>query len=391
MQQTSQGIILVVDDTPENLGVLFNYLDRRGFTVLLVQNGENALKQAVQTQPDLILLDVMMPELNGFDVCQRLKARETTRDIPVIFMTALSETVNKVKGFEVGGVDYITKPIYCEEVEARIKTHLMLRKLQQDLQQKNMALAEKNEQLQAANASKDRFFSIIAHDLRAPFIGLLGLTQAIAQEFESYPKEHLKSLLVKLSKTAETFYTLLENLLTWSRSQLSVIDFQPRILNIRESILRNLRIFESAAQEKGIRLIMSIEEPIPVYADEKMIDTVLRNLFSNALKFTYPGGTVTIAAAQDGQTAIVTFTDTGIGIGSAHLPKLFRIDTHYKREGTANEQGTGLGLILCKDFIEKNGGTIGVESEVGKGSTFTCTLPQKSAWEGSKHEYQSCA
>ena len=379
MQPTSQGIILVVDDTPENLGVLFNYLDRRGFTVLLVQNGENALKQAVHTQPDLILLDVMMPDLNGFDVCQRLKARATTRDIPVIFMTALSETVNKVKGFEVGGVDYITKPIYCEEVEARIKTHLMLRKLQQDLQQKNMALAEKNAQLQAANASKDRFFSIIAHDLRAPFIGLLSLTQAIAQEFESYPKKHLKSLLVNLSKTAETFYTLLENLLTWSRSQLGVIEFQPHILNIRESILRNLRIFESAAQEKGVRLIMSIEEPIPIYADEKMLDTVFRNLFSNALKFTHPGGTVTIAAAQDGQRATVTISDTGIGIGSAHLPKLFQIDTHYKREGTANEQGTGLGLILCKEFIEKNGGTIGVESEVGKGSTFTCTLPQKSA------------
>lgn len=377
IQQTSQGVILVVDDTPENLGVLFNYLDRRGFTVLLLQNGENALKQAENMRPDLILLDVMMPELNGFDVCQRLKAQETTRDIPVIFMTALSETVNKVKGFEVGGVDYITKPIHCEEVEARIKTHLMLRQLQRDLQEKNAALSEKNAQLQAANASKDRFFSIISHDLRAPFIGLLSLTQTIAQEFESYPKENLKPLLVKLWKTAETFYTLLENLLTWSRSQLGVIEYQPHLLNIRESILRNLRIFESPAQEKQIRLEMTVTETTPVYADEKMIDTVIRNLLSNALKFTHPGGTISIAASQDGQTATVTINDTGVGIAAANLCRLFRIDSHYKREGTANEQGTGLGLVLCKEFIEKNRGTIGVESKVGTGSKFWFTLPQK--------------
>jgi CheY-like chemotaxis protein len=216
---TSKGVILAVDDTPENLETLFNYLDQRGFTVLLVQNGENALKQAQTCHPDIILLDVMMPGVNGFDICRRLNANEMTCHIPVIFMSALSETVDKLQGFAVGGVDYITKPIHCEEVEARIKTHLMLRRLQQELQKKNMILVEKNEQLQAVNASKDRFFSIISHDLRTPFVTLIGLTQVLTEEFETYPKEDLKSLLVKVQKTSEIFYALLENLLTWSRCQ----------------------------------------------------------------------------------------------------------------------------------------------------------------------------
>ncbi len=375
---TSKGVILAVDDTPENLEILFNYLDQRGFTVLLVQNGENALKQAQTCHPDIILLDVMMPGVNGFDICRRLKANEMTCHIPVIFMSALSETVDKLQGFAVGGVDYITKPIHCEEVEARIKTHLMLRRLQQELQKKNMILVEKNEQLQAVNASKDRFFSIISHDLRTPFVTLIGLTQVLTEEFEAYPKEDLKSLLVKVQKTSEIFYALLENLLTWSRCQTGVIEMAPQMVNIREAILRNLRIFDQTAREKQIALTTTLETPMLVYVDEKMLETIFRNLISNALKFTPYGGTVTISGAQDGHTATIAVTDTGIGIGETYLPKLFRIDDQYKRKGTADEQGTGLGLILCREFIEKNGGEIWVESKVNEGSTFKFTLPQQS-------------
>lgn len=377
MQNVSHGVILVVDDTPENLGILFNYLDQRGFKVLLVQNGENALQQAQTCPPDIILLDVMMPGLNGFDVCLQLKANESTRHIPVIFMSALSETVDKLQGFEVGGVDYITKPIQCEEVEARIKTHLMLRKLQQELQEKNTALIEKNEQLLAANASKDRFFSIISHDLRTPFVTLIGLTQVLTEEFEMYPKEDLKHFLIKLQKTSETFYALLENLLTWSRCQLGVIEMAPRMLNIREAILRNLHIFDQTAREKQITLTTTLDKPMLVYVDEKMIETILRNLISNALKFTSCGGRVTISGTQDGDTTTIAVADTGIGIGQEYLPNLFRIDTQYKRKGTADEQGTGLGLILCQEFIEKSGGKIWVESRVNEGSTFKFTLPQR--------------
>ena len=151
----------------------------------------------------------------------------------------------------------------------------------------------------------------------------------------------------------------------------------PRILNMRETILRNLHIFDQTAQEKQIALATTLVEPLLVYADEKVLETIFRNLLSNAVKFTPRGGNVTIAGAQDGHTATIAVADTGIGIGQEYLPKLFRIDAQYKRKGTADEQGTGLGLILCHEFIEKSGGKIWVESKVGKGSTFKFTLPQQ--------------
>ena len=146
MEQTQKGVILVVDDTPENLGVLFDYLDQFGFTVLLVQNGDNALKQAERNHPDLILLDIMMPEMNGYEVCTRLKEMPETRDIPVIFITAMSEARNKTHGFEVGGVDYITKPFHAAEVKARVKTHLSLKSMREELNDQNIILEQKVEQ-----------------------------------------------------------------------------------------------------------------------------------------------------------------------------------------------------------------------------------------------------
>ena len=384
MESDSKGIILAVDDNPENLGILFEYLDQSGFTVLLVQNSENALKQVERNQPDVVLLDVMMPGLNGFEVCQRLKAHEVTRDIPVIFMTALAETVDKVKGFEAGGVDYITKPIQCEEVEARVNAHLAIRRLQKELQEKNEALetsnsllAQKNEQLQEANASKDRFFSIISHDLRTPFVWLLGLTQVMTEDFELYDKDRLKDMLVKLRDSSKNFYALLENLLTWSRIQCGMIEHHPDNLDIQQLISRNLTLFSSNAEQKQISLENTIQEQTPVYSDERMVETVMRNLISNALKFTNSGGSVTISATSNGNYTTIAVSDTGIGIREEHISKLFRIEANYKRIGTAHERGTGLGLILCKEFVEKNGGNIGVESEIGKGTTFRFTLPQK--------------
>ena len=384
MERESKGLILAVDDNPENLGVLFEYLDLAGFSVLLVQNGENALMQAEDKQPDIILLDIMMPDLDGFEVCRRLKANETTKNIPVIFMTALSETVDKIKGFDVGGVDYITKPIQCKEVEARINAHLLIGKLQQALQEKNAVLeqyvallAEKNTQLEEMNASKDRFFSIISHDLRSPFTGLLGIAEIITEKIETYTRKELKNKVMKLREISETLYALLENLLTWARIQRGLIEQDPREIDVQEIVALNVALFTANAEQKQITVSNAIPEQTIVYADHTMVDTVIRNLLSNALKFTPAGGRVDISATQAGSSVTVSIADTGIGIDAEYLPKLFRIDTNYKRAGTAGEQGTGLGLSLCQEFVERTGGKIWVESEVGKGTTFRFTLPQK--------------
>lgn len=391
METPQKGIILAVDDTPENLGVLFDYLDQFGFIVLLVQNGENALKQAEENLPDLILLDIMMPGMDGFEVCRRLKANDVTKDIPVIFMTALSDTLDKVRGFEVGGVDYITKPLQHEEVVARVRTHTTIRRLQRELQEKNtilqqyvellaeknVELDEKNAQLEHVNASKDRFFSIISHDLRSPFVGLLGLTQLMVEEFENYSRDKLYTIITKLYKSTENLYALLENLLTWSRLQRGMIDCTPQPIFLRDAIQRTMSLLSSNAEQKDITFHTHVEKGVLGYADAKMLDTVLRNLLSNALKFTEPGGTITVLAEQGPEEDLVSIAvaDTGIGIAEEHVSKLFRIDSKYTRNGTANERGTGLGLILCKEFVERNGGTIRVASEEGVGTTFTFTLP----------------
>jgi signal transduction histidine kinase len=389
VDNTNKGVVLAVDDTPENLGILFDYLDQSGFTVLLVQNGENALKQAEENLPDLILLDIMMPDLDGFEVCRRLKANELTRDIPVIFMTALSDTGDKVRGFEAGGVDYITKPLQHEEVLERVRTHTTIRQLQRELQEtntilqqyvellaeKNTELDEKNAQLEEVNASKDRFFSIISHDLRSPFVGLLGLTQIISEQFENYSREQLHTIITKLYKSTENLYALIENLLTWSRLQRGAIEWRPQAVNLQNAVERTMRLLASNAEQKEIELRNTIAGGMTGYADVKMLDTVIRNLLSNALKFTHPGGSVTISAKEHEELLTVSVADTGIGIGQKYLPKLFRIDSKFTRSGTAKERGTGLGLILCKEFVERNGGTIWVESEADKGTTFYFTFP----------------
>jgi len=397
MATTEKNTILVVDDNVTNLNILLDYLNELSYKVLIAANGEQALQQLQHIHPDAILLDVMMPGIDGFETCQRLKANKQTQDIPVIFMTALTDTVDKIRGFAVGGVDYITKPFQHEEVLARLKAHLTIRKLQQELQQKNhdleqyadilakkntelaaknAELDEKNIQLNALNADKDLFFSIIAHDLRNPISALRELPQIIIENLDSYSQDDLRRMISMQRDAAKNLFELLENLLTWSRIQRGMIEHQPQPINLQEMVDRNIALLSANAYSKKISVKNGITMSALIYVDYKMIDTVLRNLLSNAIKFTGEGGSIVFTAEEQGDVIQVAITDTGIGIGEKYLHKLFRIDEQYRRTGTANERGTGLGLILCKEFVERNGGRIGVKSEVGHGSTFTFTVPK---------------
>lgn len=390
--------ILIVDDNPANLEVLLTYLENVGFEVMVARDGKSAIKRAQYAHPDIILLDVVMPETDGFQICLQLKADERTKDIPVIFITALASPDNRIKGFEVGGVDYITKPIQHEEVFARVTTHLRIRKLQQQLEAQNTLLHEKNVQLQQeiterkraeeqlqdlnqqlreANASKDRLFSIISHDLRGPFTALLGFSETIIHYIDEYSKEKIKESMLRIRTSSEAIYTLLENLLAWSRLQQGMLEYHPTNFPLSESVEDNIYLFQPGAEQKQITLRNGVQKNITVYADGNMIDTALRNLISNALKFTHAGDTIEVAATQTDDFVEVTVSDTGVGINQEDIPKLFQTDTQYTNLGTAGEKGTGLGLSLCKDLVERNGGTIWVESEIGTGTTFKFTLPRK--------------
>jgi signal transduction histidine kinase len=368
--------ILIVDDNPTNLGVLLEYLEESGLEISVARSGEGALQQLAHFHPDLILLDIVMPEMDGFEICRQLKANKVTREIPVIFMSALSETVDKVKGFEVGGVDYVTKPFQQEEVLARIQAHLTIRRQQQHIQAQKALLEEKNEQLSELDAMKDKFFSIISYNLRSPFLNLLGLTEFIIKNIEYCSQGEIKEVTEKLRKSIENLYELLKNLLTWSTIQRGSIAHHPKQTHVQEIVARNITLLRPDAEQKLILLRNLITEKTTVYADADMLHTILRNLILNALKFTQNRGKVEISATEEKRFVEIAVADTGIGIPEEDLPNLFRIDTRYQKKGTAGEEGTGLGLILCKELVEKNGGKIWIESKIGSGTICRFTLPK---------------
>lgn len=685
--------ILIVDDTPENLRLLVSIFKGRSYSVRPVRDGRTALSSALSQPPDVILLDILMPDPDGYEVCRQLKADERTRDIPVIFISALSEVFDKVKAFSLGGVDFITKPFQAQEVLARVETHLTNHLLRRQLKEQNLRLkhevsvraqmedalnksrrllkrvfasleeavlvvdrqsrtvalanpalekifgytqqdvlgkgfdflymspeefelfegdilnaleagetfyaeaqmrrkdgsmficehraaaipdakdqivaiihiirditerklsekalqhhnqelllmnrighlvssslelhqvleialkeiqrrlkvasasfwlrvpetqdlqcmhaigpgrdyltqqclapgqgitgwvvqhgksanvadvkedarhfagidlltgvtvhsilsvplrikgdaigalnltdserahfstqdlqfveliastvaiaienarlyttaqqeiAERKqaeEALREANDSKDKFFSIISHDLRSPFSVLLGYTEVMHSYFEEYSPEKLKEEIKRVYLTAEKMYALLENLLTWSRVQRGAMQFEPERLELQEIVEDCLDLFLSKSEQKELRLKSSVPDGLCVWGDHNMLKTIIRNLISNALKFTMAGGEISISARQNAEQVEVAVSDTGLGIAAADLDKLFRIDVQFSETGTDGEKGTGLGLNLCYDLVQRNGGDIRVESEIGKGTVFRFTLP----------------
>lgn len=360
LPDATPATILLADDHPDILQAFVVFLESIDFEIVIARDGAEAIERACRVRPDIILLDVLMPDVDGFETCRRLKADPRTRDIPVIFMTALSDPVDKVRGFEAGGVDYVTKPLHYDEVLARLKAHLTIRAQQR--------------QLEAVNAAKDKFFSIIAHDLKSPVAGFLGLA-GLLEDIERLTPDKVQRLTRQFRQSAEQLLALLDNLLTWSRLQRGLIECQPERIPIKMLVERSLSVLNIAATQKRITMQDDIPPELLVYGDMNMLDTVIRNALSNAIKFTPPGGTITVRAVRNDGMVCVSITDTGIGIPADKLPELFRLDAKTQRAGTAGEQGTGLGLLLCKEFIEKNGGSISIESQEHHGSTVSFTIP----------------
>ncbi|HEY5511010.1 MAG TPA: ATP-binding protein [Prolixibacteraceae bacterium] len=248
-----------------------------------------------------------------------------------------------------------------------------------DITEQVLAKAEiehQNKELQKINAEKDKFFSIIAHDLRSPFNGFLGLTQIMAEELPSLTMSEVQDIAMRMSKSAENLYRLLNNLLEWSQIQEGAIRFRPEVIHLELVIVGIIDIIQESAKSKGIDIETHIPDGLVVCADANMLQTILRNLLSNALKFTPKGGNMNVSAKPTSDKNVeISIQDTGIGMNQILLDNLFRIDVQSYREGTDKEPSSGLGLLLCKEFVEKQGGELWVESEEGIGSTFYFTLP----------------
>jgi two-component system sensor histidine kinase/response regulator len=379
---SNKKVVLVVDDHPHSLKVLGTILNENGYFPLFAQSGVKALSAIKNKLPDLILLDVMMPEMNGFEMCKRLKQDATLADIPVIFLTAKTEKEDVIAGLELGAVDYVTKPFNHKELMTRVSTHLELRAVKAELSQKveelkqaNTKLDQKVEELKQANATKDKFFSIIAHDLKSPFNALLGFSSLLADNDAQLSAKEKEKYIQRIVQVSNSGYHLLENLLQWSRLQTGRLKVAPAILELKEIVDCNIDLVGENAKDKNITLFSSIDGITSVVADGNMFDTIIRNLLTNAVKFTPTNGKVEISAKTEGYEVEISISDTGVGIKPEDMDKLFRTDVSFTTRGTAQEKGSGLGLILCKEFVEKNGGTIGVESQEGKGSRFYIRLP----------------
>ncbi len=303
----------------------------------------------------------MMPEMDGYEVCIRLKQNPRTKDIPVIFLTAKVEIDSIVKGFKLGAVDYITKPFYSEELMSRVQTHLELKNTREKLAQ--------------SNATKDMFFSIIAHDLKNPFHALLGFSDFLLSDFDSLGKDKIIQYIQNIHDSGTSLYKLLENLLQWSRLQTGRIECDGKTVNLLTVLEKCLATLHPNYAIKKINITGNIDPDIQVFADPDMTELILRNLISNAIKYTSGGGEIRIDSKTVDNFVEIAVSDNGTGIKAEYIPKLFRIDVRHSMPGTSDEKGTGLGLILCKEFIELNKGKVWVESEIGKGSIFRFILP----------------
>jgi signal transduction histidine kinase len=237
-------------------------------------------------------------------------------------------------------------------------------------------LQESEKILLETNAEKDKFFSIIAHDLKNPFHSILNFSDLLLKHYSTYDKEEVLTFIKMIHESSRQAFNLLDNLLHWSRARTGRMSLQSVTVDLKNLVTDIICLLEVAASEKNIKITNSVRPKTFIQGDENMISTVIRNIISNAIKFTRPTGKITIASREKNDTCEISVTDNGVGISEENLGRLFRIDTHFSTTGTANEEGTGLGLILCKEFVDLNNGNIRVVSKSGKGSTFTVELPK---------------
>lgn len=367
----SEYKILIVDDVMSNVLLLKVLLTNEKFAIATASNGRQALEQVEKENPDLVLLDVMMPDMSGFEVAQHLKSNPNTADIPIIFLTALNSTADIVKGFQVGANDFISKPFNKEELIIRVTHQISL------VAAKRLILS-KTEELQRTIAGRDKLYSVIAHDLRSP---MGSIKMVLNMLILNLPSEKIGAemyeLLTMANQTTEDVFSLLDNLLKWTKSQIGKLNVVYQDVDLVEVTDGVIEIFSMVASLKKIRIREMKPEKMMVNADIDMLKTVVRNLLSNAIKFSKENSEVLVKMEEVDGMAVVSVQDYGCGISEEGQKKLLHTDPHFSTFGTNNEEGSGLGLLLCKDFVVKNGGKLWFTSKEGEGSIFSFSIPVK--------------
>jgi len=376
-QPAPGGTILIVDDMPANLEVVTNHLERQGYRAVVALSGDEGIERAEYVQPDLILLDVMMPGTDGFEICRRLKASERTRAIPVIFMTALADTTDKLAGFAAGAVDYVTKPLNGAEVLARIESHLALYALRRQLAAQNAQLqqeiavrSETQAALQRSNTEFEQLAYVASHDMQEPLRKIASYLQLLSQRYQGQLDADADEFIGYAVDGAKRMQALINDLLAFSRVGTKAKPFAPTdCMRIVKTALADLQF---AIEECGARV--DIGDLPMVMGDATQLSQLFRNLISNAIKFHRDEPPrVRVSAEPAGAFWRFTVSDNGIGIAAEYFERIFVI--FQRLHGRGQYAGTGIGLAICKKIVERHGGHIEVRSVVDEGSAFDFTLP----------------
>ena len=399
---TPKSDLLVVDDRPENLKLLTEILSAHNYKVRRVTSGKQAIAAVEVNPPELILLDIMMPEMTGFEVCQQLKAKPDTADIPIIFLSALDQSFDKVKAFEVGGVDYITKPFQIEEILIRVKNQLTILHQKSSLLEQKKLLAQQNQQLkqeiqerqqieqdlakskeiaEEANRSKSEFLANMSHEIRTPMNGVLGMAQLLMMTGQTEEQQNYTRII---QDSANALLNIINDILDFSKIESGMLELENRGFRLEDVLISVCDLLKQAAATKGINLQYQIKPnvPIAIIGDEHRLRQILLNLVSNSIKFTQQGNINVIVSYQDenvrsniqtnhheSKQSLKTsnflhfsVADTGIGIPSDRITKLFQPFTQADTSISRKYGGTGLGLAICKSLVHLMGGKIWVES-----------------------------
>jgi signal transduction histidine kinase len=380
--------ILIIDDVVANLQLLATLLMRQGYEVRKAISGDMALKSALADPPDLILLDVRIPDVSGFEVCLELKANPQTADIPVIFISALDDSLDKVEAFSVGGVDYVTKPFETVEVLARVETHLRVHQLQKRLAVRNRELQVLTGSLQRSlnrekelNQLKSEFISIVSHEFRTPLTAIL--TAAELLEHYEWSREEQLEHFRQIHSEVSHLSSLLEDVLLMGRIESSRLTFEPAPLSLSTFCYRLTRNLGMQPRHRDRRLVVIWEgqllrddAPLPIVEatmDEKLLRQIFTNLLSNALKYSPPQSTIELEVLLQPTTAVFFVRDRGCGIPPTEQKNLFT--PFYRASNVATVQGTGLGLAIVANCVEAHGGTLMLCSDPASGTTVRVVLP----------------
>jgi signal transduction histidine kinase len=434
--------ILIAEDSRTQAFQLQHLLKHNNYEVIVAADGQKAAELLFKSngeKPSLVISDIMMPVMNGFELCRLIKSHEDTCGLPVILLTSLVDPEEIIEGLSCGADSFITKPynekyllahierlisedavpgeptesfevqipfegkvrfiqaevhqviklllnVYEGAIQQNVslvRTRDELRSLNESLEtlvkKRTTELDARNTELQIINAEKDKLFSIIAHDLKSPFNALLGFSELLVEGAGNLSPEKIGNMARRIHQSADDLYKLLENLLNWSFVQRGLTEFTPVLHDLSETVNETLSLYSLPVEKKQITVHNYVRSGTWVTADARMLQVILRNLVSNAIKFSYRNGEITIKAGEKSMRELeISVKDEGIGMPENIRNSLFRIGPESTRKGTDREPGTGLGLLLCKDYVERQGGSIRLDSAEDRGTTFYFTIPRAS-------------